>query len=150
MRNVRSHGRNRLVLVTALAAAGALAVPLGAVALSGPALADPDPVGAAAAAALGSTTAAGAAAGVGQELPSQEVEGRAPVALPTDEGVYVGWRLLADDPADIAFHVYRNGRGITTQPVTSATSFVDPTCARAAPVASSWWCGGADLGRHRR
>jgi hypothetical protein len=134
MRNVRSHGRNRLALATALATAGALAVPLGAAALSGPALTGPaladrapvSPAAAPVAGALGRTTAAGAAAGVGQELPAQEVEGRAPVALPTDEGVYVGWRLRADDPADIAFHVYRDGKRITEQPVTGATNLVDP------------------------
>jgi large repetitive protein len=114
MRNVRSHGRNRLAVIAALAAAGALVVPLGTAA----ALAGQD--------ATGTVTAAGAAAAVGQELPVQEVEGRAPVALPTDGGVYVGWRLRADDPADIAFHVYRDGERITKRPVTGATNLVDP------------------------
>ena len=50
------------------------------------------------------------------------------VALPReDDGVYVGWRLLKSDPADIAFHVYRGKKRLTKKPVRKTTDFVDET-----------------------
>lgn len=57
------------------------------------------------------------------------------VALPCEGGVYLGWRLLADDPAGLAFHVYRaTGAGeavrITDAPVSRTTDFID----RSAPA----------------
>ncbi|MGP3967519.1 rhamnogalacturonan lyase [Streptomyces sp. 6N223] len=51
---------------------------------------------------------------------------RAPVAVPTDEGVFVSWRLLGLDARDTAFHVYRDGERITRQPLRGATSLTDP------------------------
>ncbi|GAB3183118.1 rhamnogalacturonan exolyase [Nesterenkonia halophila] len=51
---------------------------------------------------------------------------RAPVAAATGDGVHVGWRLLGDDPQDLAFHVYRDGERITEEPLTEATSLQDP------------------------
>jgi rhamnogalacturonan endolyase len=56
---------------------------------------------------------------------------RGVVALRNADGaVYVGWRLLADDPPEAAFHVYRlAGAGmperVTTAPVRDSTNFVD-------------------------
>lgn len=50
---------------------------------------------------------------------------RAPVAVNTSEGTYVGWRLLGDDPADLAFHVHRDGQRITDEPITGSTNFLD-------------------------
>ncbi|WP_205687504.1 PxKF domain-containing protein [Cellulomonas endophytica] len=50
---------------------------------------------------------------------------RAPVAVALDEGVYVGWRLLGQEPQDLAFHVHRDGTRITAAPVTGATNLVD-------------------------
>jgi hypothetical protein len=50
---------------------------------------------------------------------------RAPVALMTDDGVFVSWRLLGLDREDVAFHVLRDGKRITDQPLTDATSFTD-------------------------
>ena len=55
------------------------------------------------------------------------------VALPqADGGVYIGWRLLASDPADTAFHVYRsNGSAdsaeclTSDEPLRECTNFVD-------------------------
>ncbi len=51
-----------------------------------------------------------------------------------DGGVYVGWRLLADDPPDVAFHIYRSAAGgtlqrITERPVRDSTDFVDASAA---------------------
>ena len=58
---------------------------------------------------------------------------RGVVALRKADGsVYIGWRLLADDPADVAFHVYRkSGSGtaqrVTEEPVSESTNYVDTT-----------------------
>lgn len=51
-----------------------------------------------------------------------------------DGGVYVNWRLLDDDPGDVAFDVYRQVPGqppqrVNDQPISRTTDFVD----RAAP-----------------
>ncbi|RPF20241.1 fibronectin type III domain-containing protein [Myceligenerans xiligouense] len=46
------------------------------------------------------------------------------VALP-DGGVYVGWRLLGNDPEAIRFHVYRDGERITRKPVSRSTNLTD-------------------------
>src|SRR5262245_60095578 len=62
-----------------------------------------------------------------------EVEnlGRAVVAMRTgDSSVYVGWRLLGTDPADVAFNLYRSTNGaapvrLNGAPLTMTTDFVD-------------------------
>ncbi|MDQ0893456.1 rhamnogalacturonan lyase family protein [Agromyces ramosus] len=51
---------------------------------------------------------------------------RAPVAVQTADGVYLGWRLLGLDARDLAFDVYRDGEKITDEPITGATNLVDP------------------------
>ena len=57
---------------------------------------------------------------------------RGVVALRMADGaVYVGWRLLAADPADVAFHVYRKSakdgppERLTAEPVRESTNFTD-------------------------
>ena len=57
---------------------------------------------------------------------------RGAVALTVDEGmVYVGWRLLASDPENVAFNVYRKDIGlgdfekVNDTPVTESTNFLD-------------------------
>jgi rhamnogalacturonan endolyase len=59
---------------------------------------------------------------------------RGVVALSIDEThAYVGWRLLKDDPEDVAFNVYRRQVGladfvkVTSKPVNRSTNFVDST-----------------------
>lgn len=59
---------------------------------------------------------------------------RGVVATALDEKeVYVGWRLLKEDPADVAFNVYRRDIGlgdferINPEPVAGSTNFVDKT-----------------------
>ena len=52
------------------------------------------------------------------------------VAVRRPEGVYVGWRLLRQDPADIAFHLYRKGEDgqfvrVSAPPITDTTDFLD-------------------------
>jgi rhamnogalacturonan endolyase len=61
---------------------------------------------------------------------------RGVIALPQGDGkVYVGWRLLASDPPNVAFDVYRSdsadGRRqkLTAQPVSDSCNFVDATAA---------------------
>jgi len=57
---------------------------------------------------------------------------RGVVALRQADGaVYVGWRLLASDPAEAAFHVYRqtdsagDAQRLTSEPLADRTNFVD-------------------------
>ncbi|MCH7231795.1 cellulose binding domain-containing protein [Glycomyces sp. L485] len=47
---------------------------------------------------------------------------RSPVAVDVEDGVYLGWRKLGNDPADIAFNVYRDG-GLIAQ--TAGTNLTD-------------------------
>ncbi|WP_412964776.1 fibronectin type III domain-containing protein [Metabacillus niabensis] len=51
--------------------------------------------------------------------------GRAPVAIKTEDGVYVSWRLLGDDPDNIAFDVYRDGKKLNKSPIKESTNFLD-------------------------
>ena len=46
------------------------------------------------------------------------------VATP-DDGVYIGWRLLATDPDSIQFNVYRGSTKINQEPIASSTNFID-------------------------
>lgn len=61
---------------------------------------------------------------------------RGVVAMRGDDGVFVSWRLLATDPADIAFDIYRTGNGgekkLNEHPITDVTSFTDTTAAAGA------------------
>ena len=45
------------------------------------------------------------------------------------KGIYLNWRLLADDPQDARFHIYRRTKGhvkrLTSRPVTRTTDFID-------------------------
>ncbi|MEC0227177.1 rhamnogalacturonan lyase family protein [Paenibacillus alba] len=50
---------------------------------------------------------------------------RSLVAVKTDRGVYVGWRLLGTDPASISFNLYRDGQKINAQPITGSTNYED-------------------------
>ncbi len=55
---------------------------------------------------------------------------RGVVAVKTDSGVYVGWRLLETDAPAVAFNVYRSSDGknwkkLNSRPVSSTTDYVD-------------------------
>jgi len=61
------------------------------------------------------------------------------VAARTADGVYVGWRLLREDPADVAFRVYRKTRDgrfalASASPITDTSDFVDTGASAAAAV----------------
>src|SRR5690349_15138263 len=58
--------------------------------------------------------------------------GRGVVALSVNNStVYVGWRMLATDPADIGFDVYRVTSGVTNLlngvPITNSCNYQDTT-----------------------
>ncbi|MDR7303743.1 rhamnogalacturonan lyase [Haloactinomyces albus] len=47
------------------------------------------------------------------------------VAVGTPEGNLVSWRLLADEPHNTPFDLYRNGRKVNREPIVSSTNFLD-------------------------
>ena len=69
--------------------------------------------------------------------------GRGLVALHADErSVFVSWRLLGNDPEEVAFNVYRAAGGeapvkLNAQPIRDATCFVDTEVKLDQPLAYS-------------
>ena len=51
---------------------------------------------------------------------------RAPVAVLTDQGVTLGWRMLGLDKDSVGFHVIRDGVQLTDEPIRDTTTYVDP------------------------
>ncbi len=51
---------------------------------------------------------------------------RSPVAVLSDGGIYIGWRLLGTDPEHISFHLYRDGQRINSAPIATSTNYLDP------------------------
>src|SRR5699024_849568 len=50
---------------------------------------------------------------------------RGVVALPSDEGIFISWRLLVDEyEKDITFNIYRDGKKLNDESL-KATNFVD-------------------------
>ncbi|MDQ0921762.1 rhamnogalacturonan endolyase [Pseudarthrobacter sp. W1I19] len=63
----------------------------------------------------------------GTELKRQvENLDRAPVAVLTDQGVTLGWRMLGLDKDSVGFHVLRDGVQLTDEPIRDTTTYVDP------------------------
>ena len=68
----------------------------------------------------------------------REELGRGLVAMPREQGdIYVRWRLLEEDPDDVAFNVYRVKNGgdpvkLNSEPVKKRTDFADSTADPAA------------------
>jgi hypothetical protein len=60
-------------------------------------------------------------------LPARQMEylDRGLVAMKSDDGVYVGWRLLGTDSDNVSFHLYRDGKKINKQPIRESTNFLD-------------------------
>ena len=50
---------------------------------------------------------------------------RAPVAVLTDDGVNIGWRMLGLDPDSIGFDLYRDGVKVNTDVITQSTNYLD-------------------------
>jgi len=49
------------------------------------------------------------------------------VAVSTESGVFLNWRLLGYERQDTAFHVYRDGVRLTVDPISDSTNYLDPT-----------------------
>lgn len=56
---------------------------------------------------------------------SMEYLDRAPVAVRTERGNYIGWRMLGLDPESVTFNVYRDGINLNDEPISGSTNFVD-------------------------
>ncbi len=92
--------------------------------------------GTAALATSGAATASGrngrSAAGNGNDSEKNgstrqmEALDRGLVAVPAEDGVLVRWRLLGTEPADLGFHVYRDGERVNNKPITDSTNYLDP------------------------
>ncbi len=84
---------------------------------------------------------------------SAEKLDRGMVALRTsDSSVYLGWRLLSDDPAGRVFNVYRSTAGgeaikLNDAPMMAGTNFVDTTAKLDQP--NAWWITGVALPRNQ-
>src|SRR5688572_23559318 len=63
-------------------------------------------------------------AGTANAAKQMENINRGVVAVSTGSGIYVGWRLLGTDPANISFNVYRGGTLISS-PITNSTNYLD-------------------------
>lgn len=70
---------------------------------------------------------------LGQKVPERIDRGLVALTVGKQQ-IYVGWRLLREDPAGVAFNVYRREPGVTTDfrkvnrdPVTTSTNFMDTT-----------------------
>ncbi len=65
------------------------------------------------------------------------------VAIAQSENeVYLGWRLLKNDPANVAFNIYRSTDGadavkLNEQPITQTTNFLDKKAPLGQP--NAWW-----------
>src|ERR1044071_10047378 len=52
--------------------------------------------------------------------------GRGVVAMRTGTStVYVGWRLLGNDPSGVSFNLYRGATKVNASPLTTSTNLVD-------------------------
>ncbi|WP_187263100.1 rhamnogalacturonan lyase family protein [Pontibacter beigongshangensis] len=73
-----------------------------------------------------------AQAGYAQKRYMEELN-RGVVAVRTDaNAVFVSWRMLGTDPANVAFNVYRGETKLNAEPLTMSTNYVDNTSANGA------------------
>lgn len=50
---------------------------------------------------------------------------RGAIAIKTNSGVYLSWRITGEDGKDIAFNIYRNGIPVNTEPITDSGNYSD-------------------------
>ncbi len=67
------------------------------------------------------------------------------IAIRSDRGTFVSWRLLPSDPAAVAFNVYRSGTKVNTAPIITATSFLDAGAPAKATYSVHPVLGGAEV-----
>jgi rhamnogalacturonan endolyase len=60
-----------------------------------------------------------------QEKRQMEYLDRGLVAVKTDGGVFVSWRLLGTEPSDISFNLYRDGSKVNETPILTSTNYLD-------------------------
>ncbi|WP_079909805.1 rhamnogalacturonan lyase [Paenibacillus sp. 32352] len=79
------------------------------------------------AAPLQASAAAGSAGIPGASSIQRQMEylDRGLVAVKTDSGVFVSWRLLGNEPDGIAFNLYRDGVKVNSSPITNSTNYQD-------------------------
>jgi rhamnogalacturonan endolyase len=79
--------------------------------------------------AIFTTLSAGATPALADSSPARRMEklDRGVVATPAlNGGILVSWRLLGDDPAGVAFNLYKGGKRLNAKPLKGATDQVDP------------------------
>lgn len=59
------------------------------------------------------------------EARQMESLNRGLIAINTDNGIYVGWRLLGTDPEETNFNLYRDGVKVNSTPITDSTNYID-------------------------
>jgi lysophospholipase L1-like esterase len=48
------------------------------------------------------------------------------IAVTTEKGIFLSWRLLGNEPSNTAFHIYRDDDRLTEEPIDAGTNYVDP------------------------
>ncbi|WP_281254500.1 rhamnogalacturonan lyase [Paenibacillus rigui] len=64
-------------------------------------------------------------AGASHEKRQMEFLDRGLVAVKTNDGVFVSWRLLGTEPSGISFNLYRDGKKVNMTPITISTNYLD-------------------------
>src|SRR5690625_3960172 len=60
-----------------------------------------------------------------QPLRQMEKLNRALVAVETDEGIYVGWKMLGTDSESVTFDLFRDGEKVNDEPISTSTNYLD-------------------------
>jgi fibronectin type 3 domain-containing protein len=60
-----------------------------------------------------------------EKIRRMEKLNRALVAVETEQGIYVGWRMLGTDPEDVSFDLYRDGGKVNETPISMTTNYLD-------------------------
>ena len=85
------------------------------------------------------------------DAPAEEAFNRGLIAVVNDQGqIYLGWRLLEDDPPDVAFNVYRRTDGgspvrVNAKPLVTSTNLVDAAAQK--DKANVWFVRALSQGR---
>jgi rhamnogalacturonan endolyase len=75
---------------------------------------------------IGALLPLGAIAGPPSGTRQAEYLDRGVLAVPTEGGVFVSWRLLGPESYGTGFNVYRDGRKINRRPLSDTTNLLDP------------------------